>query len=168
MRKTIGKSQYSEWNFRGLRDLENSFNKKYFVDVGIFKDKTSRKNKGKSSINNAQLGAIQEFGSITKNIPARSWLKSPLRSLIVEFNNLIKSNKTVYEQALSRKRGSRQMFVDIGKSAVKVIKRAFNTRGYGSWEDNADSTASKKGKNTPLKDTNQLRDSVSYRVGKHG
>ena len=47
--------------------------------VGILGSHAARTEKG-SPLNNAELGAIQMFGSLTKNIPPRDFLYMPVES----------------------------------------------------------------------------------------
>lgn len=161
-----GESQYARWNFKGLQQLKDNLKQGYSVDVGILKGKTSRSNKGKSNINNATLGACMEFGMVYNQTPPRSWLRMPVMNVIKGFNKLIESNKDVYEKALLKKGGTRSLFIGLGHAALTAIKGAFNSSGYGTWKPNAPSTMRFKKRNTPLKDTLQLKNAVSFRIVK--
>lgn len=129
------------------------------VKVGVLGRKTNRKQDG--AITNAELGAIQEFGSYSNNIPARSWLRMPIH----------KESETIARDA---GRGAKDMVKQgnmvgvlkrLGIACEAAIQRAFASQGYGSWRPNKPATIRRKGSASPLIDKGELRRSVSSTVG---
>lgn len=162
--KSQGNTQFAKWNLKSLEDLKKSFKQPYEVHVGILKNTASRTNKNKSGINNAELGALMELGSINGHIPARSWLKNPIKKISPQINKFFNESKKNLKYSFEKRGGTRALFSALGKFCVGVIKGGFNSAGYGAWERNAPATIRKKGRDTPLKDTRQLKNAVTYRV----
>lgn len=145
---------------KDLSSLENLFKnlgKKNVTQVGIFGTKGSRK-KGVSS--NADIGVVHEFGSVSKNIPDRSFLRMPIRmkakKIMKEagkkfFEMFSKSNKKVFWQ-------------NLGIAAEGVIAEAFSTGGFGKWKAIKETTAKRKGTTAILTHTAQLKRAIASRV----
>jgi len=142
-----------------------SYNRKETVDVKNPKLGQAKHKKGKNyaSDTNAEIGFLHEFGSRSRNIPARSWLRAPLfQSLQKE---AVKYSKVFFNHLTNEK------FVLAYKKlailAENVIQRAFATHGpegKGKWAPNAPLTIAKKGSSAPLIDTAQLRKAVTSKV----
>lgn len=56
------------------------------------------------------------------------------------------------------------IFADIGIAGESQIQEAFDTRGFGTWKENAPSTVESKGSDAPLIDDGTLRAAVTHRV----
>lgn len=132
----------------------------YTIRVGILGGDGS-KERG-DNMDMAGLGAVHEFGSITKNIPARSFLRMPLeehltdalknRSAGNDFEYYLKENKL------------KQWYNQIGLACLRIILSAFKTAGWGKWAKNSPYTVKQKGSSNPLVDTGALERSISYEV----
>lgn len=177
----------NEVNFRfddsGLQRLLKAMSGDHSVRIGIFgsmhtpkRKEAGEKKKGfsdqgrlgsrrlaqaLSSTTNAEVGFQMEYGVPRMGrkppIPARSWLRMPLT---LKINDIVKDSARGFEAAV--KSGDPLRFLTIlGINAEKWIQLAFDTRGFGSWAANAASTAARKGSDTPLIDTGQLRRSVA-------
>ena len=136
------------------------------VRVGIMGD-TANRNSGE--LNNAEIGFTNEFGNLTgyPKIPARSFLRMPLRS--VQFKEKLRSKKSLsgkeFEKAL--KAGKGEEFAKlVGLVAEETIQEAFSTNGFGKWKPNAPLTIELKKSSSPLIDTGQLRRAITSRVEK--
>lgn len=136
------------------------------VRVGIIGE-TANRNSGE--LNNAEIGFTNEFGKLTgyPKIPARSFLRMPLRS--IQFKEKLRSKKSLsgkeFEKAL--KAGKGEEFAKlVGLVAEETIQEAFSTNGFGQWKPNAPMTIEKKGSSSPLIDTGQLRRAITSRVEK--
>jgi hypothetical protein len=132
------------------------------IKVGVLGAKANRADKE----NNAYIGLIHEFGRIkgTPKIPKRSFLRMPLNEKLPE---KLKQNesylKSIFEEGL--KKGSLlKVWKTIGQIGVDVVKMAFITKGYGKWKGNAQSVIDKKGVDSPLVETTQLQNSITYKV----
>lgn len=136
------------------------------VRVGIIGE-TANRNSGE--LNNAEIGFTNEFGKLTgyPKIPARSFLRMPLRS--VQFKEKLRSKKSLSGKAFEKalKSGKGEEFAKlVGLVAEETIQEAFSTNGFGQWAENRPYTIEKKGSSSPLIDTGQLRRAITSRVEK--
>jgi len=162
-------------NFKGLNDFVKAFSDKNVVQVGImgrkamrtYSSKTSRSktlHAGGNYLSNAELGAIHEFGSHSKNIPMRSFLRAPIHH---EAERIVKDVKAAdVDVEIVKSKNLRPVLLKIGIACVAAITRAFSTRGFGTWKADRPSTIRRKGSDSPLIDTGALRRSIDYRVTK--
>jgi len=160
-------------------ELKRQMNQRLVAQVGVLgesihnrKDSTPRKDieisktgkrkvgKSQSELSNADIGMIHEFGSVSKNIPRRSFIEMPLTLYL----------KDEVEKAIPRIRNAfealdiRRAYALLGIAGEAVILKAFNTQGYGKWAPNSPITIARKGSSKPLIDTAQLRKSINSRV----
>ncbi len=129
--------------------------------VGIFGNKTARNDTSKT---NAEIGLTHEYGSISDNIPVRSFLRMPLSEKSKELVAFASSEKKKIEHQMS-KGNIRNLFVLLGIKAEAIIQEAFETGGFGKW---LPKKPREDGKNSPLIVEGELRRSISSKVGKHG
>jgi hypothetical protein len=103
-----------------------------FVKVGLLSGKSERYDYGsKEKINNPGLGAVHEFGSPENNIPERSFLRVPL---IAHFPDKIRKIGTDWFLAIFQARGLKAALKTLGVMAENEVQEAFETHGYGDWE----------------------------------
>ncbi len=120
---------------------------------------------GDSSLSNAALGLIHEFGSISKNIPARSFLRMPI---------MMKGKDITTQMSGSSVRNAvesgnfKKVFQILGIIGEGLVKSAFSTGGFGQWAENKPATIRRKGSAAPLIDTGQLRRSITSDVKNKG
>lgn len=101
------------------------------VKVGILKSKAARKASTDSSgIDNPTLGAIHEFGSMSRHIPARSWLRMPLGTRFKSAMQKTGSDRWIENLA---ENGAQHTAALVGVEAEGVIQDAFATGGWGAW-----------------------------------
>ena len=114
-----------------------------------------------SDLTNAEIGAIHEFGKISKpKIPQRSFLWMPLSLYLQDevykkasvFNKLISFANVLDCYAL------------LGICGENVVQYAFQTGGFGEWPALKPQTIANKGSDKILIDTAQLRKSITSRV----
>lgn len=166
-------------DFRGLDQLVKTLGDGDVVRIGILSNNATRNDAGKlrslkaggghaidksspSDINNAEIGAIHEFGSLSKGIPKRSWLRMPIFQNAKE---IIADAASKLETAV--RSGSMTIVLKtIGISGQAQIQKAFASRGFGRWKPDAPSTVAAKRSDAPLIDTAQLRRHVSSAVVK--
>lgn len=163
-------------DFKKLNKFIAGLGQKYALKVGIFGDKTSRKNverrtyysgktktvTGKSDVpeTNAELGFLHEYGSYTKRIPARSFLRMPLHQ---KTNQILEETSKGAEKILAE--GNMLLFMKrLGLACENAIQRAFASRGFGMWKPNSPVTIELKGSSAPLIDSAQLRRSIASKV----
>lgn len=162
-------------DFSGLTTFLKGISENHVINVGIFGNKTGRqktehrmvkgkmrsfKSKEESTQTNAEIGALHEFGSFTKHIPARSFLRLPLHQKQKE----IVAEASQGAAALLAKGQVVLVLKRLGIACENWIQRAFETRGFGAWKANAPSTIRRKGSSQPLIDTAQLRRSIASKV----
>jgi len=154
---------HSKLDISGFNEIETLFKKGFLSKVGILGDKDARPDG--SPEGNAEIGLKQEFGSISENIPPRSFLRMPVIDKKSDFAKYMSSSKV---KKLVAEKKIKQIFVDLGLIAEKIIQEAFETRGFGKWKPNAPMTIRLKGSDSPLIDTGQLRRSITSTVIQKG
>lgn len=139
----------------GLKTLKKQL-KDVKVKVGLPKGTPANKD-GVSLI---EIGAIQEFGSPSKNIPERSFIRVPLDNAKADYFKFVKNQginilngKTTTDDAIEK----------LGVWGQTVIKKSFTNN---DWEANSATTIALKGSSRPLIDSGQLRGSVTWEVAK--
>lgn len=145
-----------------LEDLVKQLGSTYVARVGILGNKAAT-NHQETDLTNAELGVIQEFGSITANIPPRSFLRMPIETHEEEIVETLE--KTGAKERIERGE-IKGLYRQMGIAAEGVVQRAFATGGYGNWEPNKPATIAAKGSSAPLIDTAELRRSITSDVVK--
>ena len=133
------------------------------IKVGIMGQKNKRK---KGEPTNAEVGFENEFGKMTGpvKIPARSFIRMPL---MTHFYDKLVSKKSLTKKEFEKavKNGKADDFArKVGLVAEETIQEAFATRGWGNWKENAPYTVMKKGSDSPLIDTGQMRRSITSKI----
>lgn len=149
-----------EGDFSQLENLIGALKEKHFVDIGVFGSAVTP-GEGKPV---AEYGAYNEFGSVTRpdHPPKRSFIRMPLQTKQDKIGQYVKKRA----QANIEKADIKAIFEDIGIAGESVIHEAFDTRGFGTWKPNAESTIKRKGGDAPLitgADT-MLVKSISHRT----
>lgn len=146
-------------NLGVLDGIKEHLSEGTYVKVGVLGDSASRT--GDTTINNVELGVIHELGSVTKNIPPRSFLRMPLQAKSDQLTKFIGSKKSMDMILKGNVNGALAM---LGAYAESWIQSAFASRGFGQWKPNSPITIARKGSSAPLIDTGELRRSVSSEV----
>jgi phage gpG-like protein len=144
-------------NLKDLDNFVNALSKDFTVRVGILGKKAAQDHGG---LTNAQVGAVHEFGSYKRHIPARSFLRVPL------FQKQQDIIKQVGKNALAflSKGDFQSVFLQLGVACVGVITDAFQSGGFGAWKKLKPATIRRKIQKNPqpLIDTRQLSRSITY------
>lgn len=114
------------FDIKVLEKLQRTLGTHYVAQVGVLGSKAAQNRGG---INNASLGAVHEFGSLSRNIPARSFIMMPLRE---KLSTVMKKKNDFLKDALF-KGDVKLFFKRIGIMAETVIQDAFSTGGFGKW-----------------------------------
>ena len=142
----------------------------HIVKVGVlggnYKQNKQHKNKinKKPKISNksktiASIGLIQELGSITLKIPARSFIKEPLNdNLTKKIKELSNINNKLYRLLLNN---PNKLLDVLGLMGKNIIQDSFI---HNDWLPNSPITIQKKKSSKPLIDTGLLRKSIDYEV----
>lgn len=142
-----------------IKAFQANINKAIGVKIGIL-GSTDARDDGEP-LGNAGIGVVQEYGSITNNIPARSFLRMPLEMKKDQLNAVFE--KTSVKEILL-KGDIKGAFKKLGVEAEAIIDDAFKSGGFGTWPKNAPSTVAQKKSSKPLIDTSELRRSITSQV----
>lgn len=135
----------------------------YEADIGILGDNVNRNDEGVQT--NADIGRLHEFGSISQNVPQRSFLLAPIRKHTQEIKEA--GLKALQDGIKNKKINTKQAMVNMAVRALEASTKAFFTNGFGTWKPLSPQTIAKKnGNDKPLIDTRQLLRSRSFRVNK--
>ena len=118
------------------RDLNTA--KSARVKVGILGNKTDRQaydqlyyaSSSSSTINNAEIGLAHEYGQKTKNLPARSWLRMPLMTMLPK---RLEHIGRAFWRTMILKTGVTTALKALGIEEENVVQRGFATQGFGQW-----------------------------------
>lgn len=144
-------------DFSKLESLIKKLETKKYVDVGILGGASYE-----AGATIAGIGAVHEYGSISGNIPERSFIRMPLETKGKEINKKLapKFQKLIEKQDIDK------LLTLIGIECEGVIQAAFDTGGYGTWQPILEKTAERKGgSHAILIDDGTLRKSITSRVG---
>jgi len=139
-------------NLKPLEKLQKELKKPVITKVGIMGAKKNRDGK----TDNVTIGAVHLFGSFTKGIPIRDWLKMPL----LEKKEKLVKRLALFIRLLLPKGKIKRIYKLLGIEAEAIIQQSFATRGFGKWKDITQETKDRKGSNAILIDTAQLRKAV--------
>lgn len=172
----MAKKGYVSMNIDKLKQLHKGLQTKAVVQVGVFQDKSARKEVG---LTNADLAMYHELGAPEHGLPARSMLKTPIADHAQDIMAPFKDKASAY----LAKGTLEHLYRLIGIAAEKVVLGAFKTGGYGKWASLKNATIWRKLKGNVakkantfwnikagnigegiLKDTGQLQRSFSSRV----
>lgn len=137
----------------------------HIVKVGVlggsYKQNKQHKIKLDHKLNKtiASIGLIQELGSITLKIPARSFIKEPLNdNLTKKIKELSNINNKLYRLLLNN---PNKLLDVLGLMGKNIIQDSFI---HNDWLPNSPITIQKKKSSKPLIDTGLLRKSIDYEV----
>lgn len=147
-------------NIEGLKELERTLKKigKFQIRVGILG--AGQYEDSDQTI--AHIGATHEFGSITANIPERSFLRNTLE--IEKLKELIEFIVEILKAVMTGKTKENQAANKIGAKATALVGEAFSTGGFGKWEQLKESTIAAKDSAAILIETGILRRSITFDV----
>lgn len=126
------------------------------IKVGLPKGTPNHDN-GESIV---EIGTVHEFGSPSRHIPERSFIRSTLNEQKANYFKLAQSQGV---KLLEGKQSFNNAVETIGIwGQAQIIKKFRNN----DWAENAPLTVALKGSSTPLIDTGQLRQSITWEVVK--
>lgn len=140
------------FNLKGLENLQKQVGDQYRARVGILGSSAPRTDGG--PLDNATLGVIQMFGSITKNIPPRDFLFMPIQSHGAE---IVKAMSSALIKSAVVAGDFKRVYALLGAKALEIVLLGFETAGFGQWAPNKPATIARKGSDQPLIDEGQLR-----------
>lgn len=149
-----------KFDMKKLEQLNKVFKDGYSIRVGILGG-NGAKQRGEN-MDMAGLGAVHEFGSITKHIPARSFLRVPLEDALPK---LIKQSRGQFFKAIITGK-LKEYYTWLANMCANICKTAFKNGGSqsGKWKPNSPYTVKQKGSSNPLVDTGDLSRSITAEV----
>lgn len=108
-----------------------------------------------------EVAAIHEFGAPSRGIPARSFLRLGMKKARVPVMSLA---KIIFAKVARGEATDREALTKIADIMISTTTACFSTRGFGTWQDLAESTIARKGHADPLLDTEQLKQSIKAEV----
>jgi len=149
---------------------------KHYAKVGVLSAKNNRAD-SESGFGNAKLAAVHEYGSRDGRIPERSIFRLTADKRSEEMSAFIDSKQTQILKDVTRGK-IKDVYKMLGAKWMSFLFECFETEGFGTWPEIADSTYwmklerfeemypnSKKQFNPKiLQDTGQLANSITYEV----
>ena len=154
------KSKLVKFDMSKLNKLVKELGAGYAVDVGIMGAKNTKIDREDTTLTNADIGYVHEFGH---GVPMRSFLRMPLS---VKSNQILKD---VVQAGAVKKLAQGDVvgvLSDLGIACERAIGEAFATGGFGDWEPDDPRTIAAKGSSAILIDTHQLEQSIASQVVK--
>lgn len=151
-------------DFTQLEKLVENLGKKYYTDIGILGESGYTQEGG---ITLAGLGAVHEFGTDKAGrnrdtvIPERSFIRMPLETGQGDIEKAIEPKY----QKLMEEGDIKGIFELIGIAGEARIQEAFESGGFGTWEDIKEATKKAKGSDAILIDIGTLRQAIASKVG---
>jgi hypothetical protein len=145
-----------QMNMKPLQDFIKALKNPKSVHIGVLEGNDGRSD-GKS---NATIGARWEFDQATN----RSFLRIPI---IEHMQERLESSTAFGPEAVAHILEEKNLdpWVDyIGATAKQIVLDGFHSSGFGKWTPNSPSTIARKGHSNVLVDTEQLRDSIDYKL----
>lgn len=110
----------------------------------------------------AVIGAIQEFGSVEANIPARPWISRAVREKESDWQSAF---GVLISSVIVRGGSIRRELIKLGNRVAKDVRKTIDRV---SSPPNAPSTIARKGFNNPLRHRDVMRDSTRSHVTVEG
>lgn len=153
-----------KFDMSGFDELKKKAGGTYTTRVGVLGSHAAR-TEGDSTMNNAEIGVLQMFGSVKDHIPPRDFLLMPLQYKRKEF---IKAMENSTIKAAFESGDYKKVYELLGIKAEQFIQEAFETAGFGQWPPNSPVTIAMKGSSAPLIGTGQLKRAITSDVVKKG
>lgn len=155
-----------KWNDEAIKKIQEAIASSASVKIGILSNEPLH---SEDSLGAVELGAIHEFGSMSRNIPERSFIRLTESQRRDNYAFWVLKNKNEIFKAIVSD-GLSSILPKIGALWVGYVQNTFFTIGYGKWPKLSPSTYMKrtKGKGSgpvkPLIDTGALMNSITYEV----
>lgn len=142
-------------NSTGGKGIKSLFKRleKGTVDVGILSSEGKHQS---SEMTVAQIGFFHEFG--TEKVPERSFIRSTMEGQSRDIKTVAGSQ---YKKVLDGSITTEEGLGVLGAFTAGLIQEKFTDN---DWVPNSEKTQERKGSSTPLIDTGQLRQSISFKV----
>jgi hypothetical protein len=130
------------------------------VNVGIIGQDASEAHAG-TELTNAEIGFLHEYGVPSINLPERSWLRS---TFTVRRAELVQLQAAAARGLLAQRYTVAHALGLIGSWAAGAVREQITKYGPFLFVPLKPATIARKGRSSPLVDTGQLVNSISYVV----
>ena len=143
---------------------------KEFTEVGYSTQQLHRQEDSDEAIDMASLAIILHEGTDDGRIPPRPFLRRTLQNLTASSKQrFLRKPFMRYLESFNDKQSSvDRMLLDLGKIVRKEVQGNFGKNNKINLRDNAKITERIKGKNDPLVDSGDLRDSMLIKTSRGG
>jgi phage gpG-like protein len=150
-----------KWNPELLDALHKLMGENLAVKIGVLSN--GQLHPG-DKIGAAGLAAVHEFGSPSRKIPERSFLRKTSFERSAAYMSFIDLNKESIFKSITEGRLTSEVMPKIGAWWVASVLECFRSRGFGGWRPLKPATIRRKGSNAPLIDTGALMRSITFEV----
>lgn len=140
-----------------LDKLAKFVEKEMYVKIGVLNNE-----KREDGFGAVELAAVHEFGSVSRNIPKRSFLLKTMTNKKDEFEAEIKKNLRKLRKTI-KENGPENLLNKIGATWVGYVIDTFEVEGPG-WVPLTPSTIKRKGSDKILVDTSTMKRSITHEV----
>lgn len=140
-----------------LDKLAKFVDKEMYVKIGVLNNE-----KREGGIGAVELAAIHEFGSVSRNIPKRSFMLKTMTNKKDEFEAEIKKNLKRLKEVIINQ-GPEALLNKIGAKWVGYVLDTFEAEGPG-WQLLKPATVARKGSDQILVDTGAMKRSITHEV----
>lgn len=127
------------------------------VEYGYYENKMHKA----SGLPIGSLALIQEYGSTTRNIPARPFVF--YSAILLNDKDISIMRKAAIDYLFKRK-SAKISFTPVGRMGVRTIQRSIMSQRFTPL---APSTVAKKGSSTILVETNELINSAEWKINEN-
>lgn len=149
------------WNPETMEALKKLMGDQLIVKIGVLSDEKLHPG---DKIGAVGLAAVHEFGSPSRKIPERSFLRKTAFIKADTYKIWVLKNKDALFKAITQGKLSSEVMPKIGALWVSYVLEAFQTGGFGGWKALKPRTIKRKGSDKPLIDTGALMRSITYEV----
>ncbi|MCP4055121.1 MAG: hypothetical protein GY739_19190 [Mesoflavibacter sp.] len=114
-----------------------------------------------NGISTAVIAAVHEYGSLTRNVPARPFLRPGVANAIPKINKLLQIKLPDFVEGSINADG---VFTLVGEIARSEIVRMWDNNNWSPLKSKSAQKAVEKGNRQILLDTGHLKNSITYQV----
>jgi phage gpG-like protein len=140
-----------------LDKLSKFVEKEMYVKIGVLNNE-----KREDGFGAAELASVHEYGSVSRNIPRRSFLSKTMSNKQEEFEAEIKKNMKRLREII-KTNGPEDLLNKIGAKWVGYVLETFEAEGPG-WTPLKPATIKRKGSSKILQDTATMKKSIMHEV----
>ena len=105
-----------------------------------------------------ELGMVHEYGSATRNIPARPFIAPPIKQNVANYKKIMKSQAKLLIFRRTTLNAALSIIGEAGKRDIQDYMLSANFKPLKA------ETIKRKGSSKPLIDTGQMRNAITYEI----